>query len=56
MARHTPEIAAEGLARVRHAYERSNQGDFSELVALFGPNTVWRGFERGRFWWRSAPS
>jgi ketosteroid isomerase-like protein len=55
--RDTPELAAEGIARVRRAYEQANEGDLSGLVELFGPDTVWYGFERRRFWlWRSAPS
>jgi ketosteroid isomerase-like protein len=53
----TPEMAAEGIARVRRAYEQANEGDVSALVELFGPDTVWYGFETRRLWlWRSAPS
>jgi ketosteroid isomerase-like protein len=57
MGRETPEMAAEGIARVRRAYEQANEGNFSALVELFAPDTVWYGFEKRRFWlWRSAPS
>jgi ketosteroid isomerase-like protein len=41
---------------VRGAYEALNQGDPDPLAALFGPDTVWRGVERGLLWWRKAPS
>lgn len=57
MSHDTPEMAAEGIARVRRAYEQANEGDVSALVDLFGPDTVWYGHETRRFWfWRSAPS
>jgi ketosteroid isomerase-like protein len=49
-------VSAETLERVRRAYEVANDGDFSQLVELFGPDTEWRGIERGFLWWRSAPS
>jgi ketosteroid isomerase-like protein len=48
-------VATEALEHVRHAYEAVNEGDLSELVDLFGPDTVWCGLERGRLWWRHAP-
>jgi hypothetical protein len=57
MGRDTPEMAAEGIARVRRAYEQANTGDVSGLVDLFGADTVWYGNETRRFWfWRRAPS
>jgi hypothetical protein len=57
MSRDTPETTAEGIARVRRAYEQANESDVSALVELFGPDTVWYGFERRRFWlWQTAPS
>jgi ketosteroid isomerase-like protein len=49
-------VAAETLERVRRAYELANEGDFSELLGLFGADTEWRGIERGFLWWRNAPS
>lgn len=56
MGRDAPGMAAEGIARVRQAYEQANEGDLSALVALFAPDTVWYGFEKRRFWlWRSTP-
>ena len=57
MGRDTPEMAAEGIARVRRAYEQANTGDVSALVELFGPDTVWHGYAKQHFWlWRRAPS
>jgi ketosteroid isomerase-like protein len=49
-------VGSDVLERVRQAYETATAGDVSELVALFDPDTVWRGVERGRLWWRNAPS
>ena len=49
-------MATETLDRVKHAYEAANDGDVTVLAGLFEPDTVWRGVERGRLWWRSAPS
>lgn len=48
-------MTTEALDRVRRAYETANDGDVSELVALFDSDTEWRGVERGLLWWRRAP-
>lgn len=44
------------LEPVRAAYTALNDGDAAPLAALFAPDTVWRGVERGFLWWRRAPS
>jgi ketosteroid isomerase-like protein len=49
-------MSAETLEKVRRAYEVANDGDFTQLVELFRPDTEWRGIELGFLWWRSAPS
>lgn len=49
-------MARDAIDRVREAYEALNRGDPEPLAALFGPETVWRGVERGFLGWRRAPS
>ena len=44
------------LETLKAAYEAVNEGDVDALATLFRPETVWRGVERGRLWWRKAPS
>lgn len=49
-------MASAGVKLVEAAYAALNEGDSGPLAALFGPDTVWRGIERGFLWWRRAPS
>jgi ketosteroid isomerase-like protein len=55
-ARDNPPVVPEAFDHVRRAYEAANDGDVSSLVALFDPDTEWRGIERGFVFWRRAPS
>jgi ketosteroid isomerase-like protein len=49
-------MASAGVTRAKAAYAALNEGDPEPLAALFRPDTVWRGVERGFLWWRRAPS
>ena len=44
------------IQALRAAYEAASDGDIDPLVALFTPDTVWRGPSRGMLWWRRTPS
>lgn len=55
MVRYSPPMAG-NLDTVRAAYEASNKGDAEPIIALFEPEAVWRGVERGVLWWKTAPS
>lgn len=49
-------MASADVELVRGAYDALNHGNPDPLAALLGPDTVWRGVERGILWWRKAPS
>jgi hypothetical protein len=42
--------------RVQGVYDAAIAGDVEPLVALFDRTLDWRGVQRGRWWWRRAPS
>ncbi len=44
------------IQALRAAYEAASDGDIGPLIALFTPDTVWRGPSRGMLWWRRTPS
>jgi ketosteroid isomerase-like protein len=49
-------MASAAITAVAAAYGALNEGDPAPLAALFAPDTVWRGVERGFLWRRRAPS
>jgi ketosteroid isomerase-like protein len=49
-------VPSRDFEALRAAYEAANDGDLDALVALFTPDTVWCGTERGILWWRRVPS
>jgi hypothetical protein len=49
-------MPAQDVEQLRAAYESLNGGNPDPLAGLFTPTAVWRGVERGPFWWRKAPS
>jgi ketosteroid isomerase-like protein len=49
-------MTSAGFDQIRDAYTALNDGDPGPLAALFTPDTVWRGVERGFLWWRRVPS
>lgn len=44
------------IQALRAAYEPASDRDIGPLIALFTPDTVWRGPSRGMLWWRRTPS
>jgi hypothetical protein len=44
------------IQALREAFDAASDGDIGPLVALFTPDTVWRGPARGRLWWTHTPS
>lgn len=52
----TEPMSVPAVEQLRAAYESLNSGDPDPLAALFRPDAVWRGIERGRLWWKKAPS
>jgi ketosteroid isomerase-like protein len=42
--------------QIQRAYDAAVTGDLDLLVGLLDPELDWRGFERGRLWWRTAPA
>jgi len=45
-----------GAQEVQQAYDAAVAGDVDPLVGLLHPDLDWKGFERGRWWWRKAPA
>jgi ketosteroid isomerase-like protein len=42
--------------RIEEALDAAIGGDVEPFVAVLAPDVEWRGVERGRLWWRAAPS
>jgi hypothetical protein len=49
-------MSALSLSDLQRAYGAAVVGELDPLVRLFDPELEWRGFERGRLFWRKAPS
>src|SRR5207253_10841523 len=49
-------MAEQDVELVRHGFEAWARGDVAALTALLDPDVYWRGIERGRLWWRRAPT
>ncbi len=50
------DMTSSQIEALQAAYEAASDGDIDPLVALFTPDTVWRGPSRGMLWWRRTPS
>ncbi|HET7744024.1 MAG TPA: hypothetical protein VFK76_04720 [Gaiellaceae bacterium] len=49
-------MASSHIEQLQAAYGAASDGDIDQLVALFTPDTVWRGPTSGMLWWRRTPS
>jgi hypothetical protein len=49
-------MASLGPSDIQAAFDAAVGGNLDPLVQLFDADLDWQGLERGRLWWRHAPS